>query len=128
MELEVPPDAGNGPENAGLPLARLLWHLPAVPLVALIEALLLERRILMVAQERDTVSAAVHAAGALLYPLRWQHIFLPLLPLALKVSKCCAVREQAGDMQTLSGSRVFLLVSFAIWLEPCSTKNSSRLE
>ena len=37
------------------------------------------------AQERDTVSAAVHAAGALLYPLRWQHIYLPLLPLALKV-------------------------------------------
>ena len=36
------------------------------------------------AQERDTVSAAVHAAGALLYPLRWQHIYLPLLPLALK--------------------------------------------
>ncbi len=81
----MPPDAGNGPENAGLPLARLLWHLPAAPLVALVEALLLERRILMVAQERDTVSAAVHAAGALLYPLRWQHIFLPLLPLALRV-------------------------------------------
>ncbi len=39
----------------------------------------------MVAQERDTVSAAVHAAAALLHPLRWQHIYLPLLPLALKV-------------------------------------------
>ena len=44
-----------------------------------------ERRVLMVAQERDTVSAAVHAAAALLHPLRWQHIYLPLLPLALKV-------------------------------------------
>lgn len=44
-----------------------------------------ERRILMVAQERDTVSMAVHAAAALLWPLRWQHIYLPLLPLALKV-------------------------------------------
>ena len=137
----MPPEAGNGAENAGLPLACLLWHLPAGPLVALVEALLLERRVLMVAQvslevfrlsskgsghfhlrpaegelciksqgqrgfssvdavlvacsdvaclpwdakERDTVSAAVHAAGALLYPLRWQHIYLPLLPLALKV-------------------------------------------
>ncbi|BDA43641.1 probable DENN domain-containing protein 1C at N-terminal half [Coccomyxa sp. Obi] len=84
LELEVPPDAGNGAENAGLPLARLLWHLPPPALVSLIEALLLERRILMVAQERDTVSAAVHAAAALLHPLRWQHIYLPLLPLALK--------------------------------------------
>jgi len=44
-----------------------------------------ERRILMVAQERDTVSMAVHAAAALLWPLRWQQIYLPLLPLALKV-------------------------------------------
>lgn len=50
IELEVPPEAGNGPENAGLPLACLLWHLPAGPLVALVEALLLERRVLMVAQ------------------------------------------------------------------------------
>ncbi|KAK9915164.1 hypothetical protein WJX75_005465 [Coccomyxa subellipsoidea] len=84
LELEVPPDVGNGSENAGLPLARLLWHLSPPALVGLIEALMLERRVLMVAQERDTVSAAVHAAAALLHPLRWQHIYLPLLPLALK--------------------------------------------
>ena len=48
-------------------------------------SLLLERRVLLVARDADTVSAAVHAAAALLYPFRWQHIFLPLLPLALKV-------------------------------------------
>ncbi len=85
MELEVPPALGNGQANAGLPLARLLWHLPARAMVSLIEALLLERRILMVAQDKDTVSAAVHGAAALLYPFSWQHIYLPLLPLALKV-------------------------------------------
>ena len=77
---------GNGPANAGLPLARLLWHLPARAMVSLTEALLLERRILMVAQDKDTVSAAVHGAAALLYPFSWQHIYLPLLPLALKVT------------------------------------------
>ncbi len=43
VELEVPPDAGNGAENAGLPLARLLWHLSPSALVGLIEALLLVR-------------------------------------------------------------------------------------
>lgn len=41
LELEVPPDAGNGAENAGLPLARLLWHLSPLALVGLIEALML---------------------------------------------------------------------------------------
>ncbi len=85
MELEVPLALGNGRANAGLPLARLLWHLPAHAMVSLIEALLLERRILVVAQDKDTVSAAVHGAAALLYPFSWQHIYLPLLPLALKV-------------------------------------------
>ena len=51
----MPPEAGNGAENAGLPLACLLWHLPAGPLVALVEALLLERRVLMVAQVSSEV-------------------------------------------------------------------------
>lgn len=53
--------------------------------MTLLAALLLERRVILVAKERDTVSAAVHAAAALLYPFRWQHIYLPLLPIALKV-------------------------------------------
>lgn len=43
LELEVPPDVGNGSENAGLPLARLLWHLSPPALVGLIEALMLVR-------------------------------------------------------------------------------------
>lgn len=53
--------------------------------MALIQALLLEQRVVMVAQERDTLSAGLHAAAALLYPFRWQHIYLPFLPHSLKV-------------------------------------------
>ena len=87
IELEIPPDFGNGPWNAGIPLARLLWHVPVQGLMTLLAALLLERRVILVAQDKDKVSAAVHAAAALLYPFRWQHIYLPLLPIALKVSK-----------------------------------------
>ena len=49
------------------------------------QALLLERRIVMVAQDRDTLSASLHAAAALLYPFRWHHIYLPFLPHNLKV-------------------------------------------
>ena len=40
---------------------------------------------LQVASAEDKVSAAVHAAAALIHPFRWQHIYLPLLPLSLKV-------------------------------------------
>jgi hypothetical protein len=85
IELEIPPDTGNGAANAGIPLARLLWALPVPQLVALLEALLLEKRVLLLGPEPDTVSAATQAAAALLYPFRWVHIFLPLLPHGLKV-------------------------------------------
>ena len=56
--------------------------------MTLLAALLLERRVILVAEDRGKVSAAVHAAAALLYPFRWQHIYLPLLPIALKVRHC----------------------------------------
>jgi hypothetical protein len=70
LELQVPPDCGNGVSNAGVSLARLLWHVPVPAMLTLIASLLLERRVLLVGQSRDTVSAAVCAASALLYPFK----------------------------------------------------------
>ncbi len=83
--FQVPPDLGLGPDNAGISAARLLFFLPPRVALSLIAALLMERRIILVASAEDKVSAAVHAAAALLHPFRWQHIYLPLLPLSLKV-------------------------------------------
>lgn len=40
----------------------------------------------MLSEDSDRVTSAVHAAAALLWPFRWQHIYLPLLPHALQVS------------------------------------------
>jgi hypothetical protein len=87
---QVPPHLGNSTANAGISLARLLWFLTPRQAVTLVASLLLERRIILVARDAETVSAAVHAASALLYPFKWQHIYLPLLPLALKVGGDCA--------------------------------------
>ena len=66
---QVPPNLGNSTANAGVSLARLLWFLTPRQAVTLVASLLLERRILLVARDADTVSAAVHAANALLYPV-----------------------------------------------------------
>lgn len=66
------------------------------------QALLLERRILMVATDSDRVSAAVHAAVALIFPFRWQHIYLPLLPHVLQV--CCTLAACPGHSPSLSVS------------------------
>ena len=62
------------------------------------QALLLERRILMLATDSDRVSAAVHAAAALIFPFRWHHIYLPLLPHALQVPPTGRDR-QTSDMR-----------------------------
>ncbi len=66
----MPPDCGNGRWNCGLSLARLLWHVPVPALVTLVASMLLERRIIFVGQSRDTVTAVVQAAAALLYPFQ----------------------------------------------------------
>ncbi|GFR44889.1 hypothetical protein Agub_g6233 [Astrephomene gubernaculifera] len=80
IELQVPPDCGNGLVNSGIPLARLLFHVKVEGMLTLIASLLLERRIVFVARSRDTVTAAVQAAQALIYPFKWHHIYLPILP------------------------------------------------
>ncbi|GIL47652.1 hypothetical protein Vafri_4419 [Volvox africanus] len=80
IELQVPPDCGNGKDNSGIPLARLLFHVPVEGMLTLVASLLLERRIVFVARSRDTVTAAVQAAQALIYPFKWHHIYLPILP------------------------------------------------
>eukprot|EP01052_Picozoa_sp_SAG31_P027315 SAG31_NODE_2546_length_5531_cov_1.748159_4_plen_175_part_00 len=46
-------------------------------------SLALERRLVFVCSDLSHLSAAVHAAAALLYPFVWQHIFVPLLPESL---------------------------------------------
>lgn len=84
IELEVPPDCGLGRNNCGVSIARLMWNIPVPCLLTLIASLLLERRVVLVCQSADTLTAAVNAAAALLYPFQWHHIYLPLVPLCFK--------------------------------------------
>ncbi len=70
LELQVPIDCGNGRWNCGVSLARLLWDVPVPALTSLLASMLLERRIILVSSQRDTVTAAVQAASALLYPFK----------------------------------------------------------
>jgi len=45
-------------------------------------SMLSERRIVFTSSRLSRVSACVQAANNLLYPMSWQHIFIPLLPVA----------------------------------------------
>ncbi|CEG00176.1 DENN domain [Ostreococcus tauri] len=66
--------------NGGIKFTSLLdcGHVDAV--LALFAALVTERRVVLTGSRLEFVSGAVHAANAALYPLSWQHIFLPVLP------------------------------------------------
>uniref|UniRef100_A0A8C4N9F1 UDENN domain-containing protein n=1 Tax=Eptatretus burgeri TaxID=7764 RepID=A0A8C4N9F1_EPTBU len=49
-------------------------------IVHLYASLLCERRILITCSKLSMLTACVHAAATLLYPMHWQHIYIPVLP------------------------------------------------
>lgn len=53
-------------------------------MIEIFAAMLAERRIIFTSQRLDWLSSCVQAANAFLYPMVWQHIFIPILPLTIK--------------------------------------------
>lgn len=82
--FDIPRDtSGWGPDLADTRTAQLLWYITPRQAVTLIASLLLECRVVLASASAKEAALAVYAAAAMLAPFRWQHIFLPLLPLAL---------------------------------------------
>ncbi|XP_059398577.1 DENN domain-containing protein 1A-like isoform X4 [Carassius carassius] len=52
-------------------------------------SMLYERRILISCSKLSTLTACVHGAAAMLYPMYWQHVYIPVLPQHL-LEYCCA--------------------------------------
>ncbi|XP_069677452.1 DENN domain-containing protein 1A-like isoform X3 [Periplaneta americana] len=46
-------------------------------------SMLYERRIIVTSKKLYRLSACVQSANAIIYPMNWQHIFIPVLPMAL---------------------------------------------
>lgn len=49
-------------------------------MVKIFACLLHERRVLFTSKKLSRVTACVHAAATLIYPMNWQHLFIPILP------------------------------------------------
>ncbi|TWW58673.1 DENN domain-containing protein 1C [Takifugu flavidus] len=75
------------PENRNL--TELIVAVDVGNLLQLYASMLLERRILIFASKLSTLTSCVHALSAVLYPMYWQHIFIPVLPPHL-LDYCCA--------------------------------------
>ncbi|KAG7280811.1 hypothetical protein CRUP_035476 [Coryphaenoides rupestris] len=52
-------------------------------------SMLYERRILVCSSKLSTLTACIHGSAAMLYPMYWQHVYIPVLPQHL-LDYCCA--------------------------------------
>uniref|UniRef100_A0A3Q2P857 DENN domain containing 1C n=1 Tax=Fundulus heteroclitus TaxID=8078 RepID=A0A3Q2P857_FUNHE len=66
------------PENRNL--TELIVAVDVGNLLQLYASMLFERRILIFASKLSTLTSCAHALSAVLYPMYWQHIFIPVLP------------------------------------------------
>ncbi|XP_067630788.1 DENN domain-containing protein 1A isoform X7 [Eurosta solidaginis] len=90
----------NGGQNYFVFERPLHFQLPSIPenhnlnlyynfvdpknMIAVFAAMLAERRIIFTSRRLDRLSSCIQAANAFLYPMEWQHIFIPVLPMKLK--------------------------------------------
>ena len=68
---------------------RLFTSLGIDNVITVFECLLLENRLVFVSKSLGTLSECVNASIAILNPLSWQYVFIPVLPDSL-LSYCCA--------------------------------------
>ncbi|XP_033007311.1 DENN domain-containing protein 1B isoform X2 [Lacerta agilis] len=84
------------PDLTGLPTVpesrNLTEYFVAVDvnnMLQLYASMLHERRIIITSSKLSTLTACIHGSSALLYPMYWQHIYIPVLPPHL-LDYCCA--------------------------------------
>lgn len=91
---------GNGIIVQELSFRRPVLQLPSIPenhnlnlffnyiepntMIEIFAALLAERRIVFTSYNLDKLSSCLQASCSLLFPMIWQHIYIPILPIKLK--------------------------------------------
>ena len=58
--------------------------LPLQSIISVFEAVLLEKKIIFVSQSRTILGFAIEAFLAFVFPFRWEHVLIPILPAPLK--------------------------------------------
>ncbi|KAK2818286.1 hypothetical protein Q7C36_022219 [Tachysurus vachellii] len=70
-------------------LTELIVAVDVGNLLQLYASMLFERRILICCSKLSTLTACIHACCSMIFPMYWQHIFIPVLPPHL-LDYCCA--------------------------------------
>lgn len=82
-------------------------------MIAVFAAMLSERRIIFTSRRLDRLSSCIQAANAFLYPMVWQHIFIPILPMKMKDFLCAPMPYLIGVPEAVlrTVSKLFTLDS-----------------
>ncbi|KAM9751121.1 DENN domain-containing protein 2C isoform 1-T1 [Menidia menidia] len=100
----------------------LLQCLSVGKLLQVFASLLLERRVIFIADKLSVLSRCGHAALALLYPFTWQHTFVPVLPASMLDISCSPTPFLIGVLAPCLPQLLELPIEEVLIVDLCADK------
>ncbi|XP_024149474.1 DENN domain-containing protein 2C [Oryzias melastigma] len=100
----------------------LLQCLSAERLLQVFASLLLERRVIFIADKLSVLSRCGHAVLALLYPFTWQHTFVPVLPGSMLDISCSPTPFLIGVLSPYLPQLLELPIEEVLIVDLCADK------
>ncbi|XP_040914039.1 DENN domain-containing protein 2C [Toxotes jaculatrix] len=100
----------------------LLQCLSVGKLLQVFASLLLERRVIFIADKLSVLSRCAHAALALLYPFTWQHTFVPVLPASMLDISCSPTPFLIGVLAPCLPQLLELPIEEVLIVDLCADK------
>ncbi|KAI5095311.1 DENN domain-containing protein 2C [Silurus meridionalis] len=100
----------------------LLRCLSVSRLLQVFASLLLERRVIFIADKLGTLSQCAHSALALLYPFTWQHTFVPVLPANMLDISCSPTPFVMGALSPSLDQLLDLPIEEVLIVDLCADK------
>ncbi|XP_023846984.1 DENN domain-containing protein 2C isoform X1 [Salvelinus sp. IW2-2015] len=105
----------------------LLQCLSVGRLLQVFASLLLERRVIFIANKLSVLSRCGHAALALLYPFTWQHTFVPVLPASMLDISCSPTPFLMGALAPCLPELLELPIEEVLIVDLCADKFVKQL-
>ncbi|XP_059909590.1 DENN domain-containing protein 2C isoform X4 [Gadus macrocephalus] len=100
----------------------LLQCLSVERLLQVFSSLLLERRVIFIADKLGVLSRCSHAVLALLYPFIWQHTFVPVLPASMLDISCSPTPFLMGALAPCLPQLLELPIEEVLIVDLCANK------
>ncbi|XP_029974728.1 DENN domain-containing protein 2C [Salarias fasciatus] len=100
----------------------LLQCLSVAKLLQVFASLLLERRVIFIADKLSVLSRCSHAVLALLYPFTWQHTFVPVLPAGMLDISCSPTPFLIGVLAPCLNELLELPIEEVLIVDLCEDK------